>query len=104
VAIQTIRIDVLGTSFTIQTDESREYIDEIVSYLKKKIEAVRKSAHVEDPLKVSILASVYLIDELFRERGQSLPDAEEIDRITRSLIRRIDAELGDGTAGPGNED
>ncbi|MCX7024178.1 MAG: cell division protein ZapA [Spirochaetes bacterium] len=93
-AIQTMRIDVLGTSFTIQTDESREYMDEVIASLQGRIETVRRETRVADPLKAAILAGVYLVDELMRERGKAaVPESAEMERIARSLIARIDEGL-----------
>jgi cell division protein ZapA len=100
-AIETVRIEMLGTSFTIQTDESREYIDSILAYLHGKIDTVVTASRVEDPLKAAILAGVYLVDELFRERvdntvrtGLAMTDRDEISVVTERLIARIDDTLG----------
>ena len=99
-----MRIDLLGTSFTIQTDESGEYMDRVLSHLSERIETVKRSSRVSDPLKICILAGIYVIDELLRERegkssgnlrtvSASADEADEMERITGSLIERIDAEL-----------
>ncbi len=94
--IQTMRIDVLGTSFTIQTDESREYMDKVVTRLRERIEAVRRDTKVVDPLKSAILAGIFLVDELERGAPRPLdPAAEELERIASTLIARIDEGLDD---------
>lgn len=103
-AIHTMRIDLLGTSFTIQTDETSQYMDRVLEHLGERIESVKRGSRVSDPLKICILASVYVIDELLRERdgklsvpsAEAAADAEEIERIAGSLIQRIDAELDSG--------
>lgn len=100
-AVETIRVEMLGASFTIQTDESREYVESILAYLGTKVEKVSSSSHVDDPLKAAILAGVYIIDELFRERvensvslGLSGKDHDEISAVAERLIARIDDTLG----------
>ncbi len=95
-AVQTMRIEILGTSFTIQTDESREYIESILAYLRKRTEEVRASTRVEDALKTSILASVYIVDELFRARSgfpSTGAEAEELGRLANRMIDRLDRGL-----------
>jgi cell division protein ZapA len=100
-AVETIRVEMLGASFTIQTDESREYVESILAYLGTKVDKVSSSSHVDDPLKAAILAGVYIIDELFRERvensvstGLSGKDHDEISAVAQRLIARIDDTLG----------
>lgn len=95
-AVQTLKIDLLGASFTIQTDESREYVQEILAYIRKRSDEVQRTARVGDPLKTSILASVYIVDELFRERAKMSSrdsDTEEAGRRTNQLIDRLDRSL-----------
>lgn len=100
-AVETIRIEMLGASFTIQTDESREYVESILAYLETKVDKVSNSSRVDDPLKAAILAGVYIVDELFRERvensvnvGLSGRERDEIGAVADRLIARIDDTLG----------
>lgn len=96
-AIETVRVELLGTSFAIQTDESSEYVTSLIAYLGSKIETVKASSMVDDPLKASILAGIFLVDELYRERvdasirtGIADPD---IGAVAERLIAKIDDTL-----------
>ncbi|PKL09221.1 MAG: cell division protein ZapA [Spirochaetae bacterium HGW-Spirochaetae-7] len=100
-AIETVRVELLGASFTIQTDESKEYVESLLAYLGSKIETVKASSKVDDPLKASILAGIFLVDELYRERvdasthsSQAEPDVD-IGAVAERLITRIDETLSD---------
>lgn len=101
-AIETVRVELLGASFTIQTDESKDYVESLLAYLGSKIETVKASSKVDDPLKASILAGIFLVDELYRERvdasARSGQSAAEVDMgaVADRLITRIDQTLGDG--------
>ncbi len=95
-AVQTLKIELLGASFTIQTDESREYMEAILAHLRRRTEEVQRTTRVTDPLKTSILASVYIVDELFRERdrrGGRADDPEELGRAADRLIERLERKL-----------
>lgn len=101
-AIQTVRVELLGASFAIQTDESREYMESLLAYLRDRVAAVKESARVDDPLKTAILAGIYLVDELFRERvdqavrtGLAADSPDEAARLADRLIARIDDTLRD---------
>ncbi|WP_037545448.1 cell division protein ZapA [Spirochaeta lutea] len=96
-------INLLGTSFTIQSDEDPAYLREILSYLEAKISEVTTGVKTTDPLKISILASLLLADELhklknsqemLKQQAQSSLSSQEyereVDEITKRLIRTID--------------
>lgn len=96
-----MRIELLGTSFQIQSDESPEYVAQILEHYRTRVEDIESTVATGDPLKKAILAALLVTDELFRARNtqstapQVLPaeHAQEIERITQSLIERIDVSL-----------
>jgi cell division protein ZapA (FtsZ GTPase activity inhibitor) len=97
--VETVRVELLGASFVIQTDESREYVESLIAYLGSKIETVKSSSKVDDPLKASILAGIFLVDELYRERvdasirsGLAAPDLD-VGAVADRLIAKIDDSL-----------
>lgn len=97
-AVQTLRIELLGASFTIQTDESKEYMDAILAHIRRRAQEVQRSTRLTDPLKTSILASVYIVDELFRERSirsTREDDGDELGRAADRLIERLERALSD---------
>ena len=101
-----IPIHVLGTSFTIQTDESPDYVSSLVDYVTSKINALEKSVSTKDTLRLAVLASILITDELFKERNNSVSspvssDAEKIGLLTDHIIARLDSALG-GQAGDGS--
>lgn len=91
-----MRIELLGASFQIQSDERPEYIEQLLTHYRSRIEKIEQSVATGDPLKKAILAALLVTDELFseRERG-SLPEAEEIERITSRLLSQLDDTLED---------
>lgn len=103
-----MRIELLGTSFQIQSDESPEYVARILDHYHQRVEQIEGSVATGDPLKKAILAALLVTDELFRERegdtsgpqAITLPvdQAQEIERITTSLIERLDVSLDQATA------
>jgi cell division protein ZapA (FtsZ GTPase activity inhibitor) len=91
------RIELLGTSFQIQSDESPEYIDRLLRYYESRVDEIEQSVATGDPLKKAILAALLVTDELFRDREarpRTVPrDTDEIDRIADRIIREIDQVL-----------
>lgn len=103
--MNSVRIEVLGTSFAIQTDEKPEYVHALVARVKKNVQIVQSQTQSVDPLKTAILASIMLADELEsrpalpppRPRGEPFSDDEEeyaeAERIALRLISDIDERL-----------
>ncbi len=89
-----LRIDVLGTSFVIQSDESAEHLARLSSYVKARIEEVKSRYSFADPLTVAVLAALNIADDLFKSRdGRDQPTGEEISSVAERLLNRIDDEL-----------
>jgi len=92
-----LKIDVLGTSFTIQSDETADHLARLSAYVKAKIEEVKSRYSFADPLTISLLATLNIADELFktREGRDPQPATAEIEDLAERLINRIDDELLD---------
>ncbi len=90
-----LRIDVLGTSFVIQSDESPEHLARLTSFVKERIEEVKARYAFADPLTVAVLAALNIADDLFKAREGSEPStrSSEIENVAERLIGRIDDEL-----------
>jgi cell division protein ZapA len=89
-----LRIDVLGTSFVIQSDESAEHLARLSTYVKSRIEEVKSRYTFADPLTVAMLAALNIADEMFKTRdGRAAGPAEEIEVMAERLISRMDDEL-----------
>jgi cell division protein ZapA len=90
-----LRIDVLGTSIVVQSDESAEHLARLASYVKGKVEEVKGRYAFAEPLTVALLAALNIADELFKSResrGES-PVSQEISSVAQRLLDRIDESL-----------
>ena len=91
-----LRIDVLGTSFVIQSDESTEYLNSLAAHVRTRIEEVKARYTFADPLTVAVLAALNIADEMFKARSGKPPAPghdEEIAAVAEKLISRIDDDL-----------
>jgi hypothetical protein len=109
-----MRIELLGTSFTIHTDEDPRRLRDIVDYYRTKVQEIQGSVSTGDPLKIAILAGLLSVDEVFKARdagaggdgaagdaaggdsaGAGAPDgdAAEIEAIADDLIHTLDSSL-----------
>lgn len=96
----TMRVELLGTSFEIRTDEDPEYVRNLVRYYEQRVRDVRGSVPTNDMLRVAILAGILLADELHKSGavGEKAQEMAEADRITARLITALDAVIPDDGA------
>lgn len=91
-----LKIELLGTSFTVQTDEPVAHVERVLDYYRRRIAEIERSVTTRDALKTAILAAMLVTDELLRGRDATgSPDGDELERITNDLISSIDATLGE---------
>jgi cell division protein ZapA (FtsZ GTPase activity inhibitor) len=100
-----LRIDILGTSFTIAADEPAVYLESLLAKYSSAVESARRATGLIDPLKLSIVAGILLSDELeqckknpknpLKSNSSGTDDKNaEAERLTLDLIARIDEALG----------
>jgi cell division protein ZapA (FtsZ GTPase activity inhibitor) len=91
--MEAVRIDLLGCAITIQTDETKEYVQRLVAVLERRLGAVKDQTGLTDPMKVSLVAGLFLVDELLRNDGGMRSEDAEIERRTMRLIEKLDNSL-----------
>ena len=87
---RSIEVNILGSSFTIQSRYDPRYMGEVIAYLKDKIREIQAASGAQDPLKIALLAALNVVDELLAKRGES---SREIEELTERLIEKIDQSL-----------
>ena len=88
-----MHIDLLGTSFSVRTDEDPEYFREVVEHFRAKVQEIQRSVSTTDPLKIAILAGILASDDFIKLNGRSRRDDSEARRITDTLIEQLENAL-----------
>jgi cell division protein ZapA len=99
--VGTLKIDALGTSFTIQAKEDTEYLQNLLSYFKQVAHQVEAGANLKNNLKNSILTGIMLCDELYKEKlknakissqgsNADISQTSEVERIALKLLEDLD--------------
>ncbi|MDR1617858.1 MAG: mannose-6-phosphate isomerase, class I, partial [Treponema sp.] len=100
-------LNILGTSFSISTDEEPAYLEELFNFYKEAVDTTQRSAKL-DPLQTAILTGFLLCDEL-KKKERHIPaspvkageDGAAAEKLTLDLIARIDGALNHGEAPAG---
>ena len=103
-----LKIEMLGTSFTIQANEDNQYLEKLLGYYQRITDDVKRIDSIKSPLQVAILSGIMICDELYKEKqnkialenGESVAqisensiDSDEIQRITLEMTKKIDKVL-----------
>ena len=99
-SLHVFNIDLLGPAFSIQTDESLDYMQSLVLRLRERLASLKSSTRVTDPLRLAILLNITIMDELQRARergpegaGAPAGNEEEFSAIAARLIADLDRSL-----------
>ena len=83
-------LDLLGTSFTITTDEEEAYLQKVLTQFKAALENTQNISGIKEPLNAAILTGFLLCDEINKIKQQLEEDSIEINERTMNLILRLD--------------
>jgi cell division protein ZapA (FtsZ GTPase activity inhibitor) len=94
----SLRVDLLGTSFSITVDEDPVYLDNLLNRYRRVIESTQSTTGITDPLKIAILAGFNLCDEVEKLRaressGLGVVEAQQAEQLALDLIARMDKAL-----------
>ena len=73
----TLKIELLGTSFSIKASEDDDYLKKLLGYYKNIVDEIQKSGMLKSELHISILAGIMLCDELYKKRSFSKTFAQQ---------------------------
>jgi len=96
--------NILGTSFSITTDEDESYLHDILAQYKAAVENTQNISGMTEPLNIAILTGFLLCDEINKMKRQmegqapeeDSDEALEIEKRTLNLIAKLDQALKTG--------
>jgi len=94
-ASNLVHINLLGTRFSIHTDENPEYIQQLIENLDERFTALEKSTGLKDPLKLALLTGLFLEDEIQKSRDSASHPIEdtEAEKLTLQILENLDKTL-----------
>ncbi|MDR2070070.1 MAG: cell division protein ZapA [Treponema sp.] len=92
----SLRIDILGTSFSISADEEPGYLENLLTRYYVCVENTRKITGLSDPLKLAIMTGFLLCEDIQKRMSnadlqeQHTAESQEVERIFLDINTRID--------------
>lgn len=81
--------EILGQRYTVRGEAPPEYIRRLAAYLDGKIQEMRKGAGVQEPVRLSVLAGLHIVDELFRARETGARVEGRVEALIARLERTV---------------
>lgn len=84
-------IDILNTHISFKSKENSEYMEQIINILKKRTIETQSKLNIQDPLKCSLLTSLFLIDEIMKNKNSNSVLLENhIERLVQNLNEALE--------------
>ena len=88
-----VEVNILGHDYTVKTDAETEYIQEIVSYVDKKMSEIVRNTKTVSTLNVAVLAALHIADEFFKEMQKREELIEEVEHRSEEIVKTINSHL-----------
>ena len=81
-----LKIEMLGTAFTIQANEDNEYLEKLLGYYKRITDDVNKIDSIKNSLQTAILSGIMICDELYKEKEVQNQIKKFIPELIKVLV------------------
>ena len=88
-----LKVRIYGAEYSIRGQADANYIKAVAEYVDKKMREVDNNFRVDSSLKVAILASLNIADELFRERAEKDEIRTQLEDKIKEINSLIDRQL-----------
>ncbi len=90
---RVIHIEVNGQRYPIRTALDARYVQELASYVDRKMRAAADASPASDLVGHAVLTALNIADEYFRARDQRFSETESLTSRTSELERMVDEAL-----------
>jgi len=87
------RVTIFGETYSIKSQAEPEYTNKVAEHVDQTMHMIKKQVGLQDPLKIAILASMSITDELLQTRETAEKKNEELENKCSSLINLIQVYL-----------
>lgn len=89
-----LRVNIFGAEYVLKADDdNREEIIEIAKYVDQKMREIDRSQAFNSNLKIAILATLNIVEELFESKKYRDRVVENLDEESRKLNRSLEEAL-----------
>jgi cell division protein ZapA len=83
--MESVQVEIFGQVYAVKGKDDPAYIRELAAFIDAKMKEVQKGTGTVDPLRVAILSSLTITDELYRLRERF----GELESVAGSSAKRL---------------
>jgi cell division protein ZapA (FtsZ GTPase activity inhibitor) len=102
-ASRVVHVDIHGQRYAVRSELDAQYIAELAAYLDEKMRMAARELSSADSLRISVIAALNVVDELFRARADASGLEGQVLARTAEIERLVDAVLDDARISAVNE-
>ena len=89
----SMKVTIFGERYNIKSQADPEYTASVAEHLDRTMMLIKSQSGMQDPLKIAILASMSITDDLFQTREKVEQRDQEIENKCNSLLNLVEAYL-----------
>ncbi|MBW7995022.1 MAG: cell division protein ZapA [Candidatus Glassbacteria bacterium] len=93
----SMRVTIFGETYNIKSQADQEYTVSVAEHVDRTMKLIKGQVGMQDPLKIAILASMSITDDLFQTRDKVEKQDLEIENRCNSLLNLVEAYLDEQT-------
>jgi cell division protein ZapA (FtsZ GTPase activity inhibitor) len=83
--VESVQINIFGRPYTLKGGDDPEYTRKLAVYVDEQMKEIERGTGTMDPLRVAILTSLTLADDLHRAREQR----EAVENTAGNAVKRL---------------
>ena len=94
-AIKVVKVNIFGQEYNIKTAADPKYIEEVAKYIDMKMLEIKESGvdATSQQLRIAILASMNITDELFMFKKQKNSLIDKVEARTLAISEFLEVEI-----------
>ncbi len=89
----SMKVTIFGEIYNIKSQADPKYTASVAEHVDRTMMLIKGQAGMQDPLKIAILASMSITDDLFQTREKVEQQSQEIENRCNSLLNLVEAYL-----------
>jgi cell division protein ZapA len=86
----SVTVNILGSEYALKSEAEPQYLQELATFLDKKMQKLGEGTNVGSQLKIAVLTALNLADELFRLKEKHEKLVTEIENTSDQISENLD--------------
>lgn len=90
---KSVEVSMMGQKFMVRSESEEDYIQQISSFVDKKIDEIQQNTKSVSSVHVALLAAMNIADEYFKFKNGRQGAVERVEKKIKDMIELIELQL-----------